>query len=94
MGEIVDVACHRYEEAGPGGGAPVLPRRAQRRRLPELRALDVAAFEWAGDGEKLDPARFSPADVDVLRKVDAMALVGPTTSYGGVVGTVSLNAAF
>lgn len=34
------------------------------------RAIDVAAFAWAGPDE-LDPARFPPADIAVLRKVRA-----------------------
>ncbi len=69
VGEIVDVTFHRYEDAGkavlllffdvtrtPGSAAP--------------RALDVAAFEWA-TAEVLEPARFPPADVGVLKKVRA-----------------------
>ena len=67
IGDIVDVAFHRYDEADkavlllfyeasrrPGSAAP--------------RALDVAAFSWGGR-DALDPARFPPADVGVLQRV-------------------------
>jgi 8-oxo-dGTP diphosphatase len=67
VGEIVDVAFHRYEDADKA----VLLLFFEAERLPgspEPRAVDVAAFEWAGR-EKLDPARFPPADVAVLEKV-------------------------
>ncbi len=37
-------------------------------RAKEPRALDVAAFRWAGAAD-LDPSRFPPADVAVLKKV-------------------------
>jgi 8-oxo-dGTP diphosphatase len=70
VGEILEVTFHRYEEADR---AVVLLFFLATRTpgSPDLRALDVAAFEWAGR-EKLDPARFPPADVDVLRKVEGL----------------------
>jgi 8-oxo-dGTP diphosphatase len=68
VGQIVDVTFHRYASKSVlllfyeasrcvGSGAP--------------RALDVAAFEWAG-ANALDPKRFPPADVTVLAKVSSM----------------------
>ena len=69
VGDIVEVTFHRYEEAekvvlllfyeatlAPGS--------------PEPRAVDVADVTWA-DAAFLDPAKFPPADLDVLRKVRA-----------------------
>lgn len=66
VGDILEVTFHRYEEADRA--VILLFFLATRAADSELKALDVAAFEWAGP-EKLDPARFPPADVDVLRKV-------------------------
>ncbi len=68
VGEIVDVAFHRYEEAEKA--VLLLVYEATRVGTREPRAVDVAAFAWAGPGE-LDPARFPPADVEVLKKVRA-----------------------
>jgi 8-oxo-dGTP diphosphatase len=69
-GAIVDVTFHRYEEADKA--VLLLFYEAKRERTsPEPRALDVAAFRWASQDE-LDPARFPPADVAVLRKVRAL----------------------
>jgi 8-oxo-dGTP diphosphatase len=66
-GEIVDVTFHRYEEAGKA--VLLLFFEATRDAgSPDPRALDVAAFRWAAAPE-LDPARFPPADVEVLEKV-------------------------
>ncbi len=66
-GEILDVTFHRYDDAGKA--VLLLFFEAERTaQSPEPRALDVAAFAWAGR-EQLDPARFPPADVAVLRKV-------------------------
>jgi 8-oxo-dGTP diphosphatase len=67
VGEILDVTFHRYEEAGK----TVLLLFFLASRTPDSpppRALDVAAFEWAGH-ERLDPAQFPAADVAVLGKV-------------------------
>lgn len=67
VGEIVDVAFHRYEEVEKA--ITLLFFEASRREgSPEPRALDVAAFQWAEVGA-LDPAAFPPADVAVLAKV-------------------------
>ena len=68
-GEIVDVTFHRYPDADQS----VLLLFFEASRVPgskDPRAIDVAAFAWAG-AEELDPARFPPADVAVLRKVRA-----------------------
>ena len=68
-GEIVDVTFHRYEEARKA----VLLLFFEAERVvgsAEPRALDVAAFRWASKDE-MDPERFPPADVAVLRKVTA-----------------------
>jgi 8-oxo-dGTP diphosphatase len=69
VGEIVDVTFHRYDDADK---AVLLMffECARAAGSPEPRAIDVAAFEWAR-GEKLDPSRFPPADVAVLKKVAA-----------------------
>jgi 8-oxo-dGTP diphosphatase len=69
VGEIVDVTFHRYADADKA----VLLLFFEATRTPssaEPRALDVAAFQWAGK-DALDPARFPPADVAVLTKVRA-----------------------
>jgi 8-oxo-dGTP diphosphatase len=69
VGEIVDVTFHRYDEADRA--VLLLFFEATRTsQSPEPRALDVAAFAWAGPGE-LDPARFPAADLGVLGKVKA-----------------------
>jgi 8-oxo-dGTP diphosphatase len=68
-GEIVDVAFHRYEDAGKA--VLLLFFEATRSAgSPPPRALDVAAFKWA-TARDLDPASFPPADVAVLEKVRA-----------------------
>src|SRR5579863_3885135 len=54
-GEIVDVTFHRYEDAGKS----VLLLFFEATRAPdsgEPRAIDVAAFAWAG-GDELDASR-------------------------------------
>jgi 8-oxo-dGTP diphosphatase len=69
VGEIVDVAFHRYEDADKA----VLLLFFEATRTPTSHdpiALDVADFKWAG-ADELDPARFPPADVVVLGKVRA-----------------------
>src|SRR5580704_12336029 len=66
-GEIVDVTFHRYEDAGK---AVLLLFFDAVRALEsaEPRAIDVAAFAWAS-ADELEPARFPPADAEVLKKV-------------------------
>jgi 8-oxo-dGTP diphosphatase len=67
VGEILDVTFHRYDDADKS----VLLLFFEATRLadsPDPQVLDVAAFEWAGK-DALDPSRFPPADVDVLKKV-------------------------
>jgi 8-oxo-dGTP diphosphatase len=67
VGDIVEVTFHRYEEAQKA----VLLLFFEASRLPasaEPRAIDVAAYEWAGP-ERLEPDRFPAADVAVLKKV-------------------------
>jgi 8-oxo-dGTP diphosphatase len=69
VGDIVDVAFHRYDEADKA----VLLLFYEAARLegsPDARALDVAEVAWVGQGA-LDPAVFPPADVGVLEKVRA-----------------------
>ena len=68
VGEIVDVAFHRYEEKCV---LLLFYAAARRAGSPEPRAIDVAAIEW-GDASALEPARFPPADVAVLAKVRAL----------------------
>jgi len=67
VGDIVEVTFHKYETKS----VLLLFYRATRRAGSEPRALDVAAFDWA-DRDALDPAKFPPADVAVLRKVKAL----------------------
>jgi 8-oxo-dGTP diphosphatase len=68
-GEILDVTFHRYEETGTA--VLLLFFEVARRAVsPEPRAIDVASFAWA-TADELDPARFPPADLAVLRKVAA-----------------------
>ena len=69
VGEIVEVTFHKYETKSV---LLLFYRAARKAGSPEPRALDVAAFEWA-DQTALDPAKFPPADVAVLRKVKALA---------------------
>jgi 8-oxo-dGTP diphosphatase len=67
IGDILDVAFHRYEEAQKA--VLLLFYRATRRPgSPMPVARDVAAFQW-GDRAALDPTHFPPADVGVLEKV-------------------------
>jgi 8-oxo-dGTP diphosphatase len=70
VGEVVDVTFHHY----PDRPDAMLLLFFLATRLPgsaDPRALDVAAFEWAGP-LSLDPARFPAADVGVLQKVRAL----------------------
>lgn len=70
IGEIVDVAFHRYDDADKA--VLLLFFFAEREEgSPEPRAIDVAEVKWAGAGA-LDPAEFPPADVAVLAKVRAL----------------------
>jgi 8-oxo-dGTP diphosphatase len=67
VGEIVEVTFHRYEDADKA----VLLLFFEASRVagsPEPRALDVAAFRWAGKGDLRDE-EFPPADVAVLGKL-------------------------
>jgi 8-oxo-dGTP diphosphatase len=67
VGDIVEVTFHRYDDADKA----VLLLFYEAVRAPSSAApsaRDVAAFAWE-DARGLDPARFPPADVDVLRKV-------------------------
>jgi 8-oxo-dGTP diphosphatase len=69
VGDIVDVTFHRYADAEKA----VLLLFYEATRAPgsaEPTARDVAAFAWE-DAHGLDPSRFPPADVEVLRKVAA-----------------------
>jgi 8-oxo-dGTP diphosphatase len=69
VGDIVCVTFHRYEEADKA--VLLLFYEAMLTAgSPEPKALDVAAVQWA-DASFLDPARFPPADVEVLDKVRA-----------------------
>ena len=75
--EILDVTFHRYDDVGK----TVLLMFFEATRTAgsaEPRAIDVAAVKWAGSDD-LDPARFPPADAEVLRKVRArLARLRPT----------------
>jgi 8-oxo-dGTP diphosphatase len=67
-GDVIDVTFHRYPER-----AVLLIFYVAKRRTdsPAPRAIDVAAFRWAGPGE-LHDAEFPPADVAILGKVRAL----------------------
>ncbi|HEX7601281.1 MAG TPA: (deoxy)nucleoside triphosphate pyrophosphohydrolase [Polyangiaceae bacterium] len=67
VGDIVEVTFHRYEEKSV---LLLFYEAALAPDSPEPRAVDVADVTWA-DETFLDPAKFPPADVDVLRKVRA-----------------------
>jgi 8-oxo-dGTP diphosphatase len=67
IGEIVDVAFHRYDDADKA--VLLLFFEAVREPTsPEPSAIDVAEVAWCGP-ERLDPSTFPPADVAVLAKV-------------------------
>ena len=69
VGEVVEVAFHRYEDAGKA--VLLLFFEAERvEGSAEPVALDVAAVRWAA-GAELKDEEFPPADVAVLRKVRA-----------------------
>ena len=69
VGEIVDVTFHRYDDADKA--VLLLFFEATRTaQSPEPQALDVAAFSWA-TADELEPSRFPPADVAILKKVAA-----------------------
>jgi 8-oxo-dGTP diphosphatase len=69
VGEIVDVAFHRYEDADKA--VLLLFYEASRTAgSAEPRAIEVAELKWGGLGD-LDPRDFPPADVGVLTKVGA-----------------------
>jgi len=75
VGDVVEATFHRYEDAGKA--VLLLFYEASREPgSPEPRALDVAAFRWAGPGDLRDED-FPPADVAVLRKVRALLGRGP-----------------
>lgn len=67
VGDIVEVTFHRYAEKSV---LLLFYEAALAPGSPEPRAVDVADVTWA-DVEFLEPAKFPPADVDVLRKVRA-----------------------
>ena len=67
IGEIVDVAFHRYDDADKAV-LLLFFEAARTTDSSEPRALDVAAFAWA-TADDLRPEKFPPADVTVLTKV-------------------------
>jgi 8-oxo-dGTP diphosphatase len=69
IGEIVDVAFHRYDDADKAV-LLLFFEAAREPTSPEPSAIDVAEVAWCGP-ERLDPATFPPADVAVLAKVRA-----------------------
>ena len=69
VGEIVDVTFHRYPDAEKAV-LLLFFEAARNAGSPDPRAVDVAAFAWAGP-DALRPERFPPADVAVLSKVEA-----------------------
>jgi 8-oxo-dGTP diphosphatase len=66
VGEILDVTFHPYPEASR---VVLLLSFLATRLSGEPKALDVAAFEWAGPEALVDLRRFPPADVAVIGKV-------------------------
>jgi 8-oxo-dGTP diphosphatase len=69
VGDVIDVTFHRYADA-PNAFLLMFFEARRVPGSPDPRAIDVAAFEWAG-AAALDPARFPAADVAVLQKVRA-----------------------
>lgn len=69
VGDVVCVTFHRYEDADKAV-LLLFYEATLRPSSPEPAAIDVAAVTWA-DASFLDPARFPPADVEVLAKVRA-----------------------
>jgi 8-oxo-dGTP diphosphatase len=67
VGEIMDVTFHHYEDA-KRSMLLLFFEATRTASSAEPRAIDVAAFEWAGP-HALDPARFPPADVAVVEKI-------------------------
>lgn len=67
VGDILDVAFHRYEDADKAV-LLLFYEATLRAGSPEPRALDVAAFDWA-TRDKLSDERFPPADVGLLAKI-------------------------
>jgi 8-oxo-dGTP diphosphatase len=67
IGEIVDVAFHRYDDADKAV-LLLFFEAAREAGSAEPAAIDVAEVAWCGP-ERLDPATFPPADVAVLAKV-------------------------
>ena len=78
VGDIVDVAFHRYDEGADASAHKAVLllfyEATRTRESPAPRALDVAAFAWATAAE-LEPEKFPPADVAVLAKVRARLLI-------------------
>lgn len=70
VGEIVDVTFHRYEDADKAV-LLLFFEAARSASSPEPSAVDVAEVAWV-DATGLEPAKFPPADVAVLKKVRAM----------------------
>jgi 8-oxo-dGTP diphosphatase len=74
VGDILEVTFHIYRDGHADGAKAVLLLFYSVTRSegsPEPSAIDVAAVSWAGLAD-LEPSRFPPADVDVLRKVRAL----------------------
>jgi 8-oxo-dGTP diphosphatase len=70
VGEIADVAFHRYDDADKA--VLLLFFHAEREEgSPEPTAIDVAEVKWAA-GSELDPGEFPPADIAILGKVHAL----------------------
>jgi 8-oxo-dGTP diphosphatase len=67
VGGVLCVTFHRYVDAGKAV-LLLFYEVTLAEGSPEPRPLDVAALEWAGP-EALDPARFPPADHEVLAAV-------------------------
>jgi 8-oxo-dGTP diphosphatase len=77
VGDIVEVTFHRYEQADKAV-LLLFYEAARTAASPAPEARDVAAFAW-GDEGALDPARFPPADVAVLKKVAARLGSSPSS---------------
>ena len=70
VGDVLDVTFHRYDDS-PAAILLIFFLATRLDASPSPKAIDVAAFEWAGVAS-LDPARFPAADVGVLSKVRAL----------------------
>ncbi len=67
VGEVIEVTFHHYADADKAV-LLLFFEAARRAASPDPKALDVADFMWAAAAD-LEPTRFPPADVTILKKI-------------------------